>query len=358
MPNDESNDGDLKLGYTRFGTKDWLAFEPIPPQEGEPISGTYPNNNNYGAAWKSSQKSCSQAYWNDDVADPDRPNWAADNGAPPSIPLAPGYWVKGNPGQGYASTSDCTPTLTHGILPLQGVRDAASKQLVVNSIEGLYAPPGSVPKGNTNAPQGLYWAWEVLMAGEPFNEAKASTPFTRTQAIVLLTDGQITGENGDAYKGVFGPDNGAGTTNKHGKISGTTNNNLNERLKKLAATIKGADPAKGVKIYVVQYDDPSTSLKTLLQSVATEPGAPYYYQANDSGRPADRLQEDRGQPLGPPPRQVKAAASPRRSIRVGCRRQAPWASAETCRYPPETCRYPPETDLKCQFFWGVSPGRR
>lgn len=282
VPNDESNDGDLKLGYTRFGTKDWLAFEPIPPQEGEPVTGTYPNNTTYGSTWQNTSKSCSQAYWNDDVLDPNRPDRAADLGAPPSIPLAPAYWVKGNPSQGSASSSDCTATLTHGILPLQGVRDADSKQLVIDAIDDLYAPPGSKPDGNTNAPQGLFWAWEVLMAGEPFNEAKASTPFTRTQAIVFLTDGQITGQNGDAYKGVFGPDNGAGTTSKHGKISGTTNNNLNERLKKLAANIKGADPAKGVKIYVVQYDEPSTALKALLQTVATEPGAPYYYQANDS----------------------------------------------------------------------------
>jgi len=167
-------------------------------------------------------------------------------------------------------------------LPLYPVKDATSKKLVTDAVDDLYNSPTSKPGGNTNAPQGLYWAWEVLMPGEPFNQAKSSTPFTRTQAIVLLTDGEITGENGDAYKGVFGPDVGAGTGNKHGTISAGVNNDLNNRLKKLAANIKGADPAKGVKIYVVQYDEPSATLKSLLQSVATEPNAPYYYQATDS----------------------------------------------------------------------------
>lgn len=282
-PNDESNDADLKLGYGRFGTKDWFAFEPVPPQEGEPVNtGKYPNDNTYGSTWKNTEKNCSQAYWNDNVADPNRPWKASDDGAPPSIPLQPSYWVTANPTQGSASSNDCTPTLTHGILPLHPVTDTTSKQLVLDAIDDLYNPPNSKPGGNTNAPQGLFWAWEVLMSGAPFDEAKASTPFTRTQAIVLLTDGQITGENGDAYKGVFGPDNGAGTTNKHGTISAGVSNNLNNRLKKLAANIKGADPAKGVKIYVVQYDEPSETLKTLLQSVATEPNAPYYYQANDA----------------------------------------------------------------------------
>jgi Flp pilus assembly protein TadG len=272
VANNEANDGDLRLGYGTFGGKAWLAFEAIPPLEGEPISGNWPSSGE-GANWNGKSKNCYQAYWNDPPTDP----------APPtSVGPAPSYWVQANPDQGSANSNECTKLITHGILPLQGVRDVASKQLVLNAIDGLYAPPGSKPDGNTNAPQGLYWAWEVLMSGEPFNEARASVPFTRTQAIVFLTDGEITGENGDAYKGVFGPGTGAGTTNKHGKISGTQNNNLNSRLKQLAANIKGADPAKGVKIYVVQYDEPSTALKTLLQSVATEPNAPYYYQATDA----------------------------------------------------------------------------
>lgn len=271
VPNDETNDGDLKLGYGKFGTKDWIAYEPIPPLEGEPVSGTWGSSE--GVNWDGKSKNCYQAYWNDSLADPEKPA---------SVPSQPGYWVVGNPSQGSANSNECTGLITHGILPLQGVRDSASKQLVTNAIDGLYAPPGSQPKGNTNAPQGLFWAWEVLMSGSPFSQAKSSTPFTRTQAIVFLTDGEITGENGDAYKGVFGPGTGAGTTNKHGKISGTQNNNLNNRLKQLAANIKGLDPAKGVKIYVVQYDEPSASLKALLQSVATEPNAPYYYLASDS----------------------------------------------------------------------------
>lgn len=273
VPSDNTNDADLKLGYGTFGGKEWIAYEPIPPLEGEPVSGSWPSSGE-GTNWNSQSKNCYEAYWNDGLADPNHPT---------SISDAPSYWVRANSNQGNANSNECTDTLVHGVLPLQGVTDLASKQVVTNTIDGLYAPPGSKPRGNTNAPQGLYWAWEVLMPGSPYNQARASVPFNRTQAIVLLTDGANTGNNGDAYKGVFGPDAGAGTTNKHGKLSdGASDNNLNNRLKELAANIKGADPDKGVKIYVVQYDEPSATLQALLQSVATEPGAPYYYQANDA----------------------------------------------------------------------------
>jgi Flp pilus assembly protein TadG len=286
IPNDETNDADLKLGYGKFGTKDWLAFEPIPPLEGEPVSGKWTSAtggtgtapNGFKTVWTDTSRNCYAAYWNDDRTsanyyDPNRPL---------GVPAMPSWWSVANPAQGTAASNDCTASLTHGILPLQGVRDATSKQLVVDAIDDLYNPPASKPDGFTNAPQGLFWAWEVLMSGSPFSEAKESTPFPRTQAIVLLTDGEITGEQGDAYKGVFGPGTGAGSTNKHGLITAGVNNNLNNRLKKLADNIKGADPTQGVKIYVVQYDEPSASLEALLRSVATEPNAPYYYQANDA----------------------------------------------------------------------------
>lgn len=295
--NNQGNDADLTLGYTSVGGKEWVGFEAIPLLEGEARGGrwndaaaVYPvpgvgGNNEAGTVissaypggvdWSSSSnnrrdRSCYGAYWNDDYVDA--------NQHPLAVPDAPAYWVRANDSQGQPGSQDCTDTASPGIVPLQGVKDAASKSVLTNSINALYSG-GNKPVGNTNAPQGLYWAWEVLMPGAPFNQAKAAVPFKRTQAIVLLTDGQSTGNNGDAYKGVFGPDNGAATTNEHGVLSNGKNNNFNNRLLQLANNIKGSNPQQGIKVYVVQYEESDPSLKTLLKQVATEPNAPYYFYA-------------------------------------------------------------------------------
>jgi Flp pilus assembly protein TadG len=295
--NDQANDADLTLGYAQIGGKDWHAFEPIPLLEGESRSGrwddsaaVYPvpgvggtveggtvisTSHPSGLNWNSSsnsrrERSCYGAYWNDDFNDA--------NQHPLAVPDAPAYWVKANNSQGQPGGNDCTDTSPFGIVPLQGVKDSATKSVVTDSINALYSG-GNQPNGNTNAPQGLYWAWEVLMPGAPFNQAKAAVPFKRTQAIVLLTDGQNTGNNGDAYKGVFGPDNGAGTTNEHGVLANGSNNNFDNRLLQLANSIKGANPEQGVKIFVVQYEESNQNLKNLLKQVATEPNAPYYFYA-------------------------------------------------------------------------------
>jgi Flp pilus assembly protein TadG len=294
--NNQTNDADLFLGYGTFGNKDWLAFDPIPLYEGEPRDGrwddaakilptpkglmteggtiytpAHPGGINWNSStYKRRDRSCYGAYYNDDFAEAQQ--------LPNAIPNLPTWWVRANDIQGRAGEQDCTPTSKFGIVPLQGIKDASTKAVVTNSINALYTATDK-PEGNTNAPQGLYWAWEVLTSTPPFTQARASTPFKRTQAIVLLTDGQSTGNNGDAYYGVFGPDNSAATTNEHGKLPNGKDNNFNNRLLQLAQNIKGADPAQGVKIFVVQYADSNQSLATLLKQVATEPNAPYYFFA-------------------------------------------------------------------------------
>ena len=49
------------------------------------------------------------------------------------------------------------------------------------------------PEGQTNIPQGLGWAWRVLMPSAPFTEAIPDPPYRRQQAILLLTDGENVG---------------------------------------------------------------------------------------------------------------------------------------------------------------------
>ncbi|WP_374367667.1 pilus assembly protein TadG-related protein [Dongia sp.] len=275
-----TNDGDMTLGYGRIGNaadgKDWFGYEPVDPTMGEPqpTSGsaskwTATTGGQEGArVWTNRSKKCKNAYWNDNRADPDRPIFVGN---------APYYW-KNASGFNDAESSECYPTLKHGILPLQGVKDSASKTIVTTAINNLNSGT-STPDGNTNATQGLFWAWEVLMPGEPFSQARVSVPFKRTQAIVFLTDGRTTGLNGDAYKGVFGEMYDGNTTTSHGTLPDGQPNNHYNRLRALAAKIKGSNPDQGVKIFVVQYEDNDSSLKALLKQVATEPNAPYYFYA-------------------------------------------------------------------------------
>ncbi|MBI2254460.1 MAG: VWA domain-containing protein [Proteobacteria bacterium] len=277
--NINTDDADLKLGYGLFGGKAWYAYEPVLPGMGEPID---PPNTKWdsttGGSWGNGKYAqCAEAYWNDNgLNSTEHPTGTSGIGDRPS------YWVKGNQGSATSRDNDCTPTPSPGIRRLSPVRDTTEKAAMITAIDNLYKGVDTLSGQYTDTPQGLYWAWEVLMPGKPFDEGKASVPFNRTQAIVFLTDGSATGKNGDSYKGVFGFNTNAATTTAHGKLGDGSYNNKNNRLKQLATAIKGADPTKGVKIYVVQYDDPSSTLKALLQSVATGPNAPYYYLANNA----------------------------------------------------------------------------
>lgn len=257
-----TNDADLQIGSITVGGKYWPAYDPITALEGEPVSGSY-NNSQTHTNWNGTAKSCYGAYWNDAKTDPDLPN---------GVPSQPAWWHSAVPAITTAQSNDCTACLVHGITPLNHM-----KQTITDAINAL-----TTPAGNTDIPQGLYWAWEVLMPGDPFNEAVATVPFPRQRAIVLLTDGEIVGGNGDAYGGRFGANTGAGTnTNSaHGFMpsppaAASTRNNLNNRLLQLAANVKAA----GIKLYVIQFDNTNPALTTLLSSVATEPNAPYYYNA-------------------------------------------------------------------------------
>jgi Mg-chelatase subunit ChlD len=160
------------------------------------------------------------------------------------------------------SNNECTPCLTHGITDLTSTRatiDGAINQLVS-------------PTGYTNAVQGMLWAWEVLMPNAPFTNAFAVIPpnVTRKRAIILLTDGEMTGMSGDGYKAAFGLDTAA-----QGNL---TNNMMHQRLNDLATAIK----AQGIEIYTVQFANTSGSLQALMKAVSTGPDSPFYSTASSS----------------------------------------------------------------------------
>lgn len=150
---------------------------------------------------------------------------------------------------------ECTPCLSHGITPLTN-----QKQTVVDAINALQNPTGT-----TNITQGLGWAWRILTPDSPFDEAIADPDYNREQAVVLLTDGENYGGEGDGYKAVWGTGNGA-------------NNEMNDRLVALANRLKSA----GVVLYVIQFANNGTALQSLLKSVASGSEEPYYHYAPDS----------------------------------------------------------------------------
>ncbi len=194
-----TDDADILYGPVNLPGADWVAWQPVGP-EGEPVPGG------------------------------DRCALAINN-------------------------SECTPTLSHGITPLQN-----QKQVILDAVGAL-----ANPTGVTNIPGGLGWAWRVLKPPVPFTEAVANPDYERDQAIVLLTDGENYGGSGDGYKGTFG-------------LGGTARPDMNDRLLALADNIK----ADGVLIYVIQLSNNGSQLKTLLQTVASGPGSPYYHFAPDA----------------------------------------------------------------------------
>jgi hypothetical protein len=352
-----NNDADLVRG-AQFDVgsgstqKDWPAWEPVAILEGEPRSGSWSSSDSEpsttrwrganGAGSGFTNRSCYLAYYNDyrttsnSYSDDEKNNMDAVNGniqpgtqarvndtatspaltagetsRPVSIPAmtaAVSSTYSGTmrffndntrpaavpPIGSEPGGSDCSPCLTRSIIPLSPNRAALSTQIgnITNTD----------PDGNTNILQGMYWAWEVLMPGEPFNQAYVTTPFQRDRYIILITDGAQVGGNGDAYKGRFGSGENAGdnTDSAHGTISApvesgswvygdpipgftTTNNNLDNRLRILARNVKN----EGIKLYIIGFDlaDHPAELR-MLSALASPPDgdSPQYFFAATTGQ--------------------------------------------------------------------------
>jgi hypothetical protein len=349
------NDADVERGQLEVGGADWYAWEPMAAWEAEPRSGTWSSTNGEpsGSRWNGTSRRCYQAYVNDstsggsyfDKADgtikgntgsesrprfsstfPNTgdpavpPTWSTGFRSPPVVDQYSGtfkYWadVENNssnnatggtggdflrqqsfarPSMGQLSMSsdgdECTRCLTRGIIPL-----TADKSTIYDQISAI---TDTDPDGTTNIQQGLYWAWEVLWPGIPFEEAIEEVPFPRRRAIILLTDGMNNGGNGDAYKGRFGPGDdpdggGAGTVDLdvHGDLTvdadqdgdeETVPNNLDNRTRLLAQNIRNND---GISLYVIALGlaDAPSHAKPLLESIATRTsaGEVYFYEADD-----------------------------------------------------------------------------
>lgn len=167
---------------------------------------------------------------------------------PDGEPVSPGVCVMSTNG------SECTRCLSHGITALQ-----STKSGTLAAINELTSPTGT-----TNITQGLGWAWRVVKPEAPYTEADPDPDGPRQQAIVLLTDGENFGGNGDGYKTVFG-------------YGSAGRNDMNDRLRALATNIK----ASGVKVYTIQFANSGGPLEALMKEIASGPDAPYYHYAPD-----------------------------------------------------------------------------
>jgi len=268
---DMTDDADLTLGAVTMpnGTQ-WPGWEPVSK-----------TNDEIG--------NCNEATWNATVQIGRRRVYN-----PPSW-----YYVLPSSNPDQTHDDSCTTCPKVGILPLHS-NTGEVKTMISTLTAG----------GTTNAAQGLFWAWEVLMPGDPFNEAVLNPPFDRAQAIVLMTDGQSHGGNGDAYHGWFGAGDQSSSTTDFGNnldllvynsdCSTTTkkvDNNLGNRLLQVATKIKGCDkklgPGQGpIKIYVIQYQQAGEQdLTDLLSQVATKPDKPYFFAANNEDALKDAFNE-------------------------------------------------------------------
>jgi Flp pilus assembly protein TadG len=166
-------------------------------------------------------------------------------------------WKRWEPRHGGNTCQNCTPCLLHGITPLN-----QSKAAILTSIDRL-----KQPTGNTDLPQGLSWAWRVLMNTDPFTEATADDPDKQLiRAIVLLTDGANCAATGDGYKAVWGG------------CYWYSTQKMNERALAVADNIK----KQGVLIYTIQFgfDDPDSAAP--LKKTASTAGSPCYNDAPDA----------------------------------------------------------------------------
>jgi Flp pilus assembly protein TadG len=272
----QTNDADITLGAVTVGNKTWSAWDPIPSNQGESVAGTYQSG---GTIFRpvNSAKNCYESDWNTNTNSP----WGGNPGKKPT------WWKfakNSTNNKADAESGECSDCPGVGIQPL--ISDTGKVQTMIDSLTA---------DGSTNTVQGLFWAWEVLMPGEPFSEAVLSPPFPRAQAIVLMTDGLIEGSNGDSYRGAFGGGPPAGVA-PHGTFTSggsTVDNTLKNRFLALASKIKGSNPEdpNAVKIYVIQYVQNDSTLADMLQTAATERGAPYYFFAPDNTALADAFNQ-------------------------------------------------------------------
>lgn len=156
------------------------------------------------------------------------------------------------------------------ILPLTNVRAT-----VETHVNGLSAG------GYTNSAHGAIWGWRILSAGAPFTEAigPADSDFNDWQkAVVIMTDGNNTIENQNTHwDSGFGTNGYAIESRMGANMTSRTNmrNEIDNKLLRVCHRMK----EEGYLVYTIMFGLESTSTETVFKACATEPNAPYFYDA-------------------------------------------------------------------------------
>lgn len=120
---------------------------------------------------------------------------------------------------------------------------------------------------DTYIPSGLMWGWRALTPGAPLTEANTPDYAKRTQALLLMTDGNNTrsldGNGGYSYEGVY--------------HWGTDKEEADDLTAELCESIK----ADGILIFTVAFEVSDSNTISLLKSCASDP-AKFYDAANAS----------------------------------------------------------------------------
>lgn len=232
-----------------------------------------------------------QYYWYSDSLNPDLPGvsnsgsnnwkWLRYNRCKPAgqnCTVVTGSCSTGNGhvctllAPGYAATLNSSTAGPNYLCPQPVIPMTTDKATLTNAISTMVA------QGNTEINQGLEWGWNMIsprwnglwggsMATNNLPLAYGTAGMNK--AIVLLTDGENTIDNGSHGSYWFLGDNKLGTTN-----SSTAITTLNNRTLQICNAMK----AKGIYIYTIALgtDTTPTSL-ALLQSCATANN--YYFDS-------------------------------------------------------------------------------
>ena len=175
----------------------------------------------------------------------------------------------------YGPNRHCSDT----ILPLTNVR--ADIESHVNAL---------TTDGNTNSAVGAMWGWRILSSEPPFTEGIAETDpeFNEwNKAVVLMTDGANSIEGTSAFDQYGQTHWGSGYATSSFAIesrmgSGMTDpddmqDDLDNKLLRICHRMK----EEGYLVYTIMFGLSSSSTEETFRACATEPNAPYFYDADD-----------------------------------------------------------------------------
>jgi hypothetical protein len=152
-----------------------------------------------------------------------------------------------------------------------------SKSAVHNFVQTLS------PGGNTNSAEGMMWGWRVLSPGAPFESPNPYNDDKWQKAVVLMTDGFNTVSSADTpWYSEMSPYGYAREERMGVGINSASKmrDQIDSKLIRICTRMK----AEGILVYAITFGlddgDPSElATKKTFQACATNPDAPYYFDA-------------------------------------------------------------------------------